>query len=245
MTLSTTVSNFIYLGNFADVDPTEGNYTAENAANLVALSIPYSTLKLVPVTMSTGLLDGDVNDNDYYTSDSVSYNLGSGSVTQQVDSTLTAKVTLTLGNGSTKQIEVVLFQSTNGDLFAGDLDNCGDLDNRVISGFRIDSITGASYSGLDTCQTVTGTSFAAPPILPDGVVDGETSAEVMGVGYNDANAPSNGGGDKVTNGADSIRGNAGNDTIDGGSGNDSIDAGTGDDSVFGGLGNDSLIPTIT
>lgn len=78
----------------------------------------------------------------------------------------------------------------------------------------------------------------------DGIVDGLATGEEMNVGYRDA-----GDGDVITDGDDSIRGNAGNDTIiagggndtiDGGADNDVIDGGTGDDSISGGAGNDAL-----
>jgi hypothetical protein len=57
---------------------------------------------------------------------------------------------------------------------------------------------------------------------PDGVVDGEDTDEVMDVGYDDGVGETDGGGDRITNGDDSIVGNGGNDTIDGGDGNDTI-----------------------
>ena len=68
---------------------------------------------------------------------------------------------------------------------------------------------------------------------PDGVVDGENSGEVMELGYDDSNAPTDQGGDRITEGADSILGNGGNDTIEGDFGNDSIDGGAGDDTIYG------------
>ncbi len=78
----------------------------------------------------------------------------------------------------------------------------------------------------------------------DGVIDGEDTGETMGVGYNDDNAPNDGGGD-IIDGADgdndSIRGNGGNDTINAGSGDDSVDGGAGNDVIDGGAGNDFII----
>ncbi len=73
------------------------------------------------------------------------------------------------------------------------------------------------------------------------VVDGEDSAENMAFGYDDSNLPTDGGGDQITTGDDSIRGNGGNDTVDGDQGNDSIDGGEGNDLIFGSDGADSLI----
>ena len=66
--------------------------------------------------------------------------------------------------------------------------------------------------------------------VPDGVVDGEEFGEVMGLGYDDSNAPTNQGGDKITNDADIILGNGGDDTSDGADGDDTI---FGDDGVCG------------
>lgn len=56
----------------------------------------------------------------------------------------------------------------------------------------------------------------------DGAVDGEAFGETMVLGYDDSNAPTDQGGDLITNGDDLIFGNGGNDTIDGAAGNDTI-----------------------
>ncbi len=64
---------------------------------------------------------------------------------------------------------------------------------------------------------------------PDGAVDGEAFGEVMELGYDDSNAPTDQGGDLITEDADLIFGNGGDDTIDGEGGDDTIygDSGTG------------------
>jgi len=79
-----------------------------------------------------------------------------------------------------------------------------------------------------------------PPKAPDGVVDGEEFGEVMGLGYDDANAPTDGGGDLITNGDDVIEGNGGDDSIDAAGGNDTVDGGADNDTVNGNAGNDLL-----
>jgi len=154
---------------------------------------------------------------------------------------------------------------TNGfpdDLANGDdgdtLDFTG-LNNVTIVSPLVDDGTG-SFTGVVSYTNVEGETVIVSfteiekvlglPNAPDGVVDGEVTGEVMDVGYNDANGPTDGGGDLITDGADSIRGNAGNDSITAGAGNDTVDAGAdndtvnaglGDDSVLGGLGDDSLL----
>ncbi|WP_152912583.1 Hint domain-containing protein [Candidatus Rhodobacter oscarellae] len=68
-----------------------------------------------------------------------------------------------------------------------------------------------------------------PPVVdPNGVVDGEADGEVMELGYDDSNAPTDQGGDLITEDADVIFGNGGDDTISGAGGNDTIygDSGT-------------------
>ncbi|QXT38501.1 Hint domain-containing protein [Gymnodinialimonas ceratoperidinii] len=83
-----------------------------------------------------------------------------------------------------------------------------------------------------------------PPKAPDMVVDGEEFGEVMNPGYDDANAPTDGGGDQIdgTDGDnDSIRGNGGDDTINAGEGNDTVDGGADDDSIRGGNGDDIVM----
>jgi len=72
------------------------------------------------------------------------------------------------------------------------------------------------------------------PTTTTGVVDGTANADVMGVGYTDAN------GDRITTGNDTILGKGGNDSINGGGGNDIIDGGDGNDTLNGGTGNDTI-----
>ncbi|MEJ6388446.1 Hint domain-containing protein [Gymnodinialimonas ulvae] len=83
----------------------------------------------------------------------------------------------------------------------------------------------------------------ADPTPADGIVDGEDFAETMGPGYNDANLPSDGGGDQIDgdDGLDDvIAGNGGDDTIDAGLGDDVVRGGDGDDLLLGGQGADRL-----
>ena len=79
-----------------------------------------------------------------------------------------------------------------------------------------------------------------PGTGPDGVVDGEETGEVMGIGYDDANAPTDGGGDQITSGDDVIDGNGGDDTINASGGNDDIGGGAGNDLITGNGGSDTI-----
>jgi len=68
---------------------------------------------------------------------------------------------------------------------------------------------------------MTHSSSTTPPTGGTiGPVDGEATGEVMGLGYDDSNAPTDQGGDVITDNADLI--NGGDDTIDGAGGDDTI-----------------------
>ena len=87
---------------------------------------------------------------------------------------------------------------------------------------------------LNGSGAIDNLTFDMPPPAsdPDGAVDGEAFGEVMELGYDDANAPTDQGGDRITNEADLIFGNGGDDTIDGADGDDTI---YGDDGGAGGV----------
>ena len=100
------------------------------------------------------------------------------------------------------------------------------------------SYTLSDGSLIDTAEVIV--TVGADPFPSDGVVDGEETAEDMGLGYDDSNAPNDGGGDQITDGADVIDGNGGDDTINAAGGDDTVDGGTGDDVIAGGLGDDVI-----
>ncbi|OAN75556.1 hypothetical protein A8B78_16215 [Jannaschia sp. EhC01] len=97
---------------------------------------------------------------------------------------------------------------------------------------------------IDYVALYTTTNDPVTNPLPEGeVVDGENFGEVMTPGYDDANAPTDGGGQTI-DGADGdddiIMGNGGDDTIDAGAGDDLISGGSGDDEIDGSTGNDTI-----
>jgi len=80
----------------------------------------------------------------------------------------------------------------------------------------------------------------APPVGVDGCVDGEESGELMAIGYNDANDPTNNGGDMITSGDDLIKGNGGDDTIRAAAGDDTVFGGDDEDVISGQSGDDII-----
>jgi Ca2+-binding RTX toxin-like protein len=242
MTSVTTV-NLIYLGNYADVDLNECDYNAEMASKLIGVSKGADDLSLVKATLTDPQHDGVISDNECGY-DTVAYNTGSGSVTNKTDSTMTAKLNVTLTDGSVVQIEAVMIQQTNGDLFVTDLLNQGTLDNLSIANIEVAQITGANYSGWYSNQSVDNTTFANVVSL-DGTVEGTAGNDVIGSNYTgDPEGDRIDNNDAIASGAqpndDLVYGYGGNDTIYAGAGNDVAFGGTGNDRIDGGTGDDTL-----
>ena len=234
--------NLIYLGNYASVDTTECNWTAESEGSLVGISKNYSQLSIVSANVSDGG-DGVMQDDDYGTYDYAQYYINGSYRCTKTDTTLSAKVTLTLTDGTTRVVEVVMMQQQNGDLFISDLLNGGTLDNLSIANVRVDEITGDNYSGWYSNQSVDNTSFG-PVVARDGYVDGTGGNDVINGSYVDANGDRIDANDQILPGEgvndDIVRAGAGNDLVLAGNGNDEVYCGTGNDTLCGQDGNDTL-----
>lgn len=245
MTATSTIKA-IYLENFAATDVHEGDTNSEKAGALVGVTVDHTQMELVSITVSDRNHDGVTSDDECNSADDkISYNLGSGKVTNETDSSLEANVKLTLADGSVRTVKVVAFQQTNGDLFISDLFNHGTLDNLAISNVEITQITGSNFNGWYTNQSTDNTTIAAPVSPLDGLVEGDNAANLIDAGYtgdpegdrvdaNDAVLPGQ------TGDQDVILAFDGNDTVLAGDAADSVYAGGGDDSVLGGAGNDTI-----
>ncbi|WP_288940491.1 Hint domain-containing protein [uncultured Roseovarius sp.] len=230
-------ANLIYLGNFASTDTSEYNYTSEKASSLNGVQVDYTQMQIVEASFKDAKSDGAVDDDDYGTYDKLTYDLGGGSVTNQTDGTLEANVTLELADGTTKTVDVVMMQQTNGDLFISDLNDGGTLDNLQISGLTINQITGDCYSGWHSDQSVDGSSIVAPAPLQDGIVEGTNAGEVIDLAY--TGDPE---GDMIDAGDAVLAGQSGDmDIVDARGGDDRVEAGADDDVVYAGSGNDTVL----
>ncbi|MCP3969576.1 MAG: type I secretion protein [Rhodobacteraceae bacterium] len=134
-------------------------------------------------------------------------------------------------------------------------DDTADDDVLDLRGAGLVTITSSTDSSDDGALTGTVT-FASGETLEfsqietiltdpqaDGAVDGEEFGEVMELGYDDSNEPTDQGGDIITDDGDTIYGNGGNDYIDGEGGDDTIDGGKGDDTIYGNDGCDTVTDT--
>lgn len=140
----------VYLGQYADIDPTEGNSVSESPNTLLGTYTGFDLVEAVEV-------DGDNNmgimDNEYASSanDRVEYDLGSGPISVQQDSANLYEAAITLADGSTITLNVNIRQMVNGDVFMSS--NTG-LDNLDIRGIELLSVTNVNYSGTGVNQSV-------------------------------------------------------------------------------------------
>ncbi len=242
MGYSNATVNLLYLGNFASTDIKEYNYDAENTDFLIGTNVDYTTLQVVSTEVFSGR-DNVVADDDYGRGEDIKYDLGDGAVRPTTDASFKGYVTVTDPDGNEQSIEVAFVQADNGDLFITDLGNAGTLDNLEISSVTIDEITETKFIGWTDSYSVDNTSIVEPNDPSDGAVDGEETGEVMGIGYDDADGATDGGGDIIDGDDglnDTIFGNGGDDTIDAGKGDDLVEGGEGDDVIDGNVGDDTI-----
>lgn len=185
-----TTFNVISLGNFASIDPTEGNTQSENAASLVGQTFGGVGNSLVDniqsfSTGSTGFSGGTANAydmNNAVSNDTFSIN---GGPDQVFDGTAVYNATITYIDGTTATISAVIFQDTAGNTylapeFSANADQAA-LEAGAIRSLSLDSLAGNNYSGMSgsreffdfvTCFT-TGALIA----IEDGAVPVESLRE--------------------------------------------------------------------
>ncbi len=228
-----TTFDVIYLGTAGSIDPTEGNTTSENASNIVgstygSLGDPlYSHVE----TFSPGSYSGgdsatyDTNNN----ASNDTFRINGGSL-QTFDAVAIYNATITYTDGTTATISAVVFQDTGGNLYLAP-ETTYNSDQAALEAKPIRSLTLDSVNNNNVNLTASryDSNFAQETI-----VDGTSGNDSMGLGYTD------GDGDQITTGDESIDAGDGADTIDASGGNDTVYGGAGDDQITGGSGNDAL-----
>lgn len=243
MTYDVKTLNLIYLGNYSslDIDPNESNWLAENAHLLEDVSADHTELKIVQVKTTENF----VSDDEAGHNDTITYDAGNGSVTQETDATVEGNLLVTLQDGSQITVKAEIMQTENGDLFVTDLNNNGTLDNLQISSIEITEITEDCQYGWHSSQSVDGSSIVAAESDGDGIVEGTNSDDLINLGYtgdpegdmidnDDAINPADGPND------DLVHAGAGDDTVEAGVGDDTVHGGSGSDVISGGEGDDVL-----
>jgi Ca2+-binding RTX toxin-like protein len=249
-----TTFNWIYLGtSTTQIDPTEGNNTAENASALVGQTYgsagdPLYTHIASATMINNGGQATALDQNNNVSNDQFTTDIGAGVQTFTFDASVIYNATVTYADGTTGTVTMVLAQSTAGHLFlapepaAASAPDTAVYEAKPIVSVTLNSITGGTiaYLGLGIDRTVTG--------FDDGFVEGTAGNDLIDSAYVE---PIANGSDRIDNGDgvsgaatgwqdDRVRAGAGNDTVLSGLGNDFVDGGTGADSIDGGDGADSL-----
>ncbi|WP_127046485.1 Hint domain-containing protein [Pseudorhodobacter sp. E13] len=144
----------IYIGQFAQADTTETNWSAENP-NLFLGTYSKSSLKPLTTSVTTPKNDGIAYDDDNgQTASQITYNLGSGNLTANQDSVEAYYATITLGNGTVIQTQVNVIQLTNGATFINETRDGIALDNLSIQSVKITGLATANGSGWYTTRSI-------------------------------------------------------------------------------------------
>lgn len=153
-----TTFNVISLGNFASIDPTEGNTQAENASSLVGLTFGGVGNALVNNMQSmspTGSGFGGGTSTAYDMNNNASNDQFSldGGPAQTFDGTSVYNATITYIDGTTATISAVIFQDTAGNTYMAP-EYSANADQAVLEAnpmrsLTLNSLAGNNYSGLN------------------------------------------------------------------------------------------------
>ncbi len=242
--MATTFEVF-FLGNIADIDPTEGDSDAESATAILGSTFgtagdPLASNIEIFEPGSTGYAGGptstryDPNNasiNETFTID--------GGAEQTFDSIATYNATITYTDATTATITAIVFQDTDGNLYlAPETTQNADQDAmeaKAIESLSLDTLVNLDPGGLE------GDRIAGNYVhVADGVVDGTGGDDTIDNVYVDIDGDEVDGSDGDP---DIIRAGAGADTVAAGDGADTIDGGAGADVLDGGADADTF--TIT
>ena len=141
----------LFLGNIADMDTDEGTTSIEDSSEILATfgSTGDPLYKNIVDVTTNSSDDNTMTSNNTATSDTLSYDLGGGTVVSTIDSLPLMAGTVTFNDGSTLSLtDLSVFQDTNGNLFLAIRDNQPALAAQGIRSVEFTSVTGSAYSGL-------------------------------------------------------------------------------------------------
>lgn len=142
----------LYLGNLPEMDTDEFSNTVEDASPLLTTfgggAGNALAQNIVDVTSNAGA-DTTITSDNSFTTDTLSYDLGSGTVTAQVDAVIALSGTVTFKDGSTFTSTFGVFQTDTGDVFMMVLDSQPELASQWISSVTFTSVVNSDYSGIE------------------------------------------------------------------------------------------------
>ncbi|WP_136635273.1 Hint domain-containing protein [Pseudooceanicola onchidii] len=159
MANNVTIST-LYLGALADLDTDETDKDMESPGSLIgtygSVGTPLYKGRTDVVTNSPPDGFGVDDDNsvtadhsDNGTPDTISYDLGGGPVTTQIDSIALVTGTITFNDGTTLTDTFAVFQDQTGALFLTIYDSQATLDDKGVVSFQITSVNSSGYDALN------------------------------------------------------------------------------------------------
>ena len=171
-------STMVFIGNLPPMDNDESDWDTDAAGSIAGTYSSFGDLQMVDITNNDVNEDGAIYDDEAGGPDFVTYTRDGTNYTEVPDATITYFATVTEDDGTVHNIEVVVVQMTNGDVFVGDMQNLGNLDNLTIRTIELTAPNTTSAAGYNTYQTTTNTTvcFAAGTLIdtPKGPVRVET-----------------------------------------------------------------------
>ncbi len=134
-----------YIGNFADMDTNETDSDNENPNVVLGL---YDALEFVEVSEVDGNDDGIIYDDETSSTDSLRYDISSGSTATALDSSSLYNAEILLGDGSTLLVPVLVIQAANGDVFISEYP-ANPLDGLAIQSIRLVSLKTSQATGIN------------------------------------------------------------------------------------------------
>lgn len=160
----------IFLGNLPEIDTDESSTGGENLGPLLTtFGSAAEPLYDQVVDMSTDSADGTMTSDNASSGDTITYDVGGGPQTSEIDAGLYANVTLTYLDGSSVTQTVAIIQDQLGNTFLLAFDGQTALGDQAIESLTVNNVSssGASYSqtGFDSVKFVcfaSGTRIACP-----------------------------------------------------------------------------------
>lgn len=179
--MAITTITAIYIGNFAAIDTVEGttfnplntsgeNYTSGFVPN--STSVTAAGMQLLSIAQDDAG-QGTIQEDDrayldppfYVPAGSFTYDTGGGAVTSLLDHSMVINAAVLLGDGSTINVQLNVFQTVNGDMFIAD----PDLNNQAIQSISFGTLVNDTFSNKNPSLQTTGASlvvcFAADTMI--------------------------------------------------------------------------------
>ena len=147
-----TTFNAIYLGQHALIDPTEGNYSAENAGALVGMTFGGENDALVNdfVEIAPAGFTGDYYNQDNW--EATEPFTVDGTNQANFDAIVAYNATITYVDGTTADMVVAVFQDTNGETYMAPFSSAGasqdQLEVKPIRSLTLNSVNKSDYNGM-------------------------------------------------------------------------------------------------